>query len=269
MTHPKLLRIGSVSYLNAKPLIYGLERARDLELDLAIPAKLIDGLSDGVYDVALLPAIDYQRMDGLRVVPSGGIGSDGTTLTVRIFSAVPIEQIRTLACDADSHTSVALARILLAERHQCAPEFIVKDSRAMAGCDARLLIGDKVVCEEPENMPFQLDLGEGWKALTGLPFLFAVWVARQGVALGDLPARLKQAREQGMQHIDEIIERHAIPRGWPGEVARQYLTRNLQFEVGARQLEAMRLFHSKAAGLGLIASPAKPLVIEKTEAVAG
>src|SRR5215211_3632850 len=121
------LHIGSVSFLNAKPLIYGLEGARDVRLSLDVPARLLQGLVDERFDVALLPVIDYQRMPGLRLLTSGGIGCDGPTLTVRVFSAVPVEQIRTLACDTDSHTSVALARILLAERYGVRPEFVPLD----------------------------------------------------------------------------------------------------------------------------------------------
>src|ERR1700759_3550889 len=117
------MRIASVSYLNARPLIQGLARNPGVELSLAVPAKLIDLLRDGQADVALLPVIDYARLPGLVIVPSGGIASDGVTLTVRIFSRVPIPQIRSLACDSESHTSVALARIILARRHQLRPEF--------------------------------------------------------------------------------------------------------------------------------------------------
>src|SRR3954451_22145665 len=113
----RVLRVGSVSFLNAKPLIYGLESASDVELSLAVPSRLLEGLRSAALDVALLPVIDYQRMPGLRVVPSGGIACDGETLTVRLFSRRPVEQIRRLACDADSHTSVALARVILAERY--------------------------------------------------------------------------------------------------------------------------------------------------------
>src|SRR3954462_13342611 len=91
------LRIGSVSFLNAKPLIYGLERAADLELGLDVPSRLLDDLRAGRFDVALLPVIDYQRMPGLKLLTCGGIGCDGPTLTVRVFSDVPVGQIRTLA----------------------------------------------------------------------------------------------------------------------------------------------------------------------------
>src|SRR3954469_15289607 len=119
----KLLRVASVSYFNAKPLIHGLDRQSDVHLLLDVPSRLIDHLRDERADVALLPVIDYQRMYGLRIVPSGAIGCDGPTLTVRIFSRVPIERITTLACDTDSHTSVALAHLILANRFGLRPQF--------------------------------------------------------------------------------------------------------------------------------------------------
>ena len=104
-----------MSFLNAKPLIYGLENDRNVALKLAVPSQLLTGLEQAQFDVALLPVIDYQRLDNLVLVPAGGIGCDGPTLTVRIFSRKPIEQIKTMACDTDSHTSVALARVICSE----------------------------------------------------------------------------------------------------------------------------------------------------------
>jgi chorismate dehydratase len=250
----RTVSVGSVSYLNAKPLIYGLDQADDLRLILDVPSRLLDGLRQHRMDVALLPVIDYQGLEGLRVVPAGGIGCDGPTLTVRIFSRMPIPQIKTLACDTDSHTSVALARVLLAERSGIRPRFVDWSgaSGAEASCDALLLIGDKVVCEEPRGYEHQLDLGAAWKELTGLPFVFAVWMARPGVDLGDLPGRLVRARESGLAHVDEIIARCAVPRGWPANVARQYLCGYLKYEIGERQLEAMRLFYQLAGQHGVI-----------------
>src|SRR5581483_8072159 len=204
----RTLRLGSVSYLNAKPLIYGLDDDPGVALRLDVPSRLLDGLQHDRFEVALLPVIDYQRLPGLTIVPSGGICSDGPTLTVRIFSPVPIEQIQTLACDTDSHTSVALARVILAERYGLRPTFIDLVRDHVPAKTAQLLIGEKVVCDEPKGMALQLDLGEAWKQLTGLPFVFAVWTARAGVELGELPARLEQARVAGMKHLDEIIRDH-------------------------------------------------------------
>ena len=114
-------RVASVSFVNARPLICGLEREANVDLQLAVPSALLELLETGRADVALLPIIDYQRTRDLVLIPAGGIASDGPTLTVRIFSRVPIPQIRGLACDPDSHTSVALARIILAHRYGLRP----------------------------------------------------------------------------------------------------------------------------------------------------
>ena len=257
-------RLGSVSYLNAKPLIYGLDEADALHLSLEVPAKLMGGLRDGRFDVALLPIIDYQRLNGVRILTSGGIGSDGTTLTVRVFSRVPVGQVRTLACDTHSHSSVALARVIFAEAYGVTPTFVdldTDDPRAASTAEARLLIGDKVVCEEPAGFPHQLDLGDAWKRLTGLPFLFAAWVARDGVDLGDLPGRLSAAKRAGLADVDGLVRRFAVPRGWPADLARRYMTEFLKYDVGPRQLEAVRLFHALAFKHGMLAAPPRELVV--------
>ncbi len=260
------LRVGSVSYLNAKPLIEGLDSDPGIQLSLRVPSRLIEGLADQSFDVALLPVIDYQKLPGLRIVPSGGICCDGPTLTVRIFSKTPIDRISTLSCDTDSHTSVALARIIFAERYHTAPRFVDFSERGApdaSGSDAaaQLLIGDKVVCQEPMDMPYQLDLGDAWKNLTGRPFVFAIWTARPGVDLGDLPARLDLARQRGLARVPEIVHRHALPHGWPQALALQYLTRYLKFEIGPAQLSAIEYFHALAARHGLIDSPPIPLTM--------
>lgn len=262
MNSPDAIRIGSVSYLNAKPLIYGLESADNIHLTLDVPAKLIDGLRSQIFDVALLPIIDVQRLADLRVLTSGGIGCNGPTLTVRIFSRVPVEEISLLACDTHSHSSVALARVLLAEAHGRHPEFCSFDHRHHSGNpQAILLIGDKVVCEEPAGFPHQVDLGEAWKKLTGLPFVFAAWVARGGVELGDLPDQLRESKRQGMAHLPEIIERDALPRGWPADLAMRYMTEYLKYDIGPDQLRAIRLFHELAAKHGMIERPLHELVV--------
>ncbi len=257
------LTIGSVSYLNAKPLIYGLDGPgnQDLRLVLDVPSKLGDGLRQRRFDVALLPVIDIQRIEKLGLITSGGIGCDGPTLTVRIFSGRPIEQIRTLACDPDSHTSVALARVILAETYGITPELVELHGTKTQLCDARLLIGDKVVCEEPAGLEFQLDLGAAWKEMTGLPFVFAIWVAREGVPLRDLAERLEAAKRQGLRHVSEIITRHAVPRGWPAGVALQYMTMYLKYDITSLHLDAIRRFHALAWKHKMLDAPPRELVV--------
>jgi chorismate dehydratase len=259
---PGTLRLGSVSFLNAKPLIYGLENHDDLELTLDVPSRLLGGMESGRFDVALLPVIDYQRLPGLRLLTAGGIGCDGPTMTVRIFSRVPIDEMRTLACDTDSHTSVALARIVLAEHFGVRPAFVPLGERPQDDGEARLLIGDKVVCDEPAGFPHQIDLGEAWKALTGLPFVFAAWMARAGVELGDLANTLDRARREGVRNVDQIVRQHAVPGGWPPDIARHYLTQYLRFEIGPAQVGAIREFLARAARHGIISSPPRELIVD-------
>jgi chorismate dehydratase len=259
-------RIGSVSYLNAKPLIFGLDERDDVQLHLDVPSRLLDGLRQNRFDVALLPIIDYQRLDGLRMLSVGGIGSDGPTLTVRIFSRVPVHEISTLACDTDSHTSVALARIILAEAFQIQPEFVDLSNQS-AAAHAQLLIGDKVVAQEPADFPHQLDLGQAWKTLTGLPFVFAAWMVPHGVEVGELAGILQSAKEAGLGQIAQIVRRHAQPRGWPPGLAGKYLTENLTFDIGPAQLRAIGVFFEFAARHHLIASPPRPLVLAGTDPI--
>ncbi len=240
-----LQNVASVSFLNAKPLIYGLANDPSSRLLLEVPSQLLPLLQTGLADVALLPVIDYQRCPGLCLVPVGGIGSDGPTLTVRLFSRCPMQRVTRLSCDTDSHTSVALARVILAERYGLKPQ-VVDLSQNIVDAETILLIGDKVISAEPADYPYQLDLGEAWKELTGLPFVFAVWMARAGVNLGTLPRRLEQARLAGMDHIEQIIAEHAPERLWPLDVARKYLTEYLRFEVGPPELSAIKRFYELA-----------------------
>jgi len=253
-------RVASVGFVNARPLIWGLDEDHDIELQLDVPSRLLRRVQDGSADVALLPAIDYQRDPSLRIIPAGGIGCDGHTLTVRLFAKQPIERTRVLACDPDSHTSVALAQIILAERHGARPKLVPLEQATGADDEARLLIGDKVVCEEPVGFEHQYDLGFEWKQLTGLPFVFAVWMCRDGTALGELPRRLEQARRQGLRHVDQIISKYAVPRGWPAGVALQYLTMYLKYEIAAPQRAAIERFHALAFRHGLLPGAPRPLL---------
>jgi chorismate dehydratase len=255
------LRIGCVSFLNSKPLIYGLEREPKLSMTLDVPANLAAMLSSRAVDVALLPVIDYQRLPGLRLIPAGGIASDGHTLTVRIFSRTPIDRLKVLACDPDSHTSVALARVILAEQYGIRPDLRPLRDPALPADISRLLIGDKVITEEPAGFDHQLDLGFAWKQLTGRPFAFAMWMAREGVDLADWPARLARARREGLANVEQILEHHASRLGWPTDIARRYLTEYLEYDITPRHIDAIRYFYQLAAKHGIIDVPVRELVL--------
>lgn len=260
------IRIGAVSYLNSKPLIYGLERHPGVALHLRVPADLLAGLVNASFDVALLPVIDLQRMENLELIPVGGIGCDGPTLTVCIFHNEPIERITALACDVESHTSVALARVVLAERYGIFPKLIALEKGAAPPDAARLMIGDKVVASAPADLPFHIDLGSQWKQMTGLPFLFAGWVCRAGFPRdGELQTLLAEALRHGLADIDGIVAEFAGPRRWPPALARQYLSEYLKYEVGPRQIAAVKLFHALAAKHGAIDHAPWPLRVRAME----
>ena len=249
-----MFRVAAVSYLNAKPLVDGLVDATEVELVTDVPARLLDRLTSGRADVALCPVIDFQHSPrDLVIVPAGGISSDGATLTVRVFSSTPLEDLHHVWVDGDSHTSVALLQVVFAERYGRRLDLSTLDGEG-ASREALLLIGDKVVRDEPDpdRYPYQLDLGEEWKRLTGLPFVFATWMARAGAELGDLPDLLTRRRETNGSRIDEIAAVHASPAGWSDELARKYLREILSFQIGPRELESIPLFWSKCHALGLI-----------------
>lgn len=268
-----VVRLGCVSFLNARPLIEDLtEHAAAagqpaLTVRYDVPSRLLADLESGDVDLALCPVIDYQRSRvPLAIVPVGGIGCDGPTLTVRLYSRVPFDRIETVHADTDSHTSVCLLRILLDRVYACRPRFIDHDARHASSHDASpaalLLIGDKVVHAAPptERYPHQLDLGEAWHELTGLPFVFAVWMARQeaiehAATAQPLQAAARQlaaARLRNAGRIDAITARRAAAAGWPADLAAEYLGRMLRYDIGTRQVRAIEQFFAMAYDLKLI-----------------
>ena len=261
-TGQRVQRIGCVGFLNSKPLIEGLEGLADPVVKLDVPSALQAELLDGDVDVALCPVIDYYRTDQpLVAVPVGCIASDGPTKTVCLFSRTPIDRITQIHADTDSHTSVALVRVLMEECYGKCPQIVPFDALHEAAetgrpsdHEAMLLIGDKVVTNAPPQTayPYQLDLGETWKRLTGLPFVFAVWQARAGRDLGALPELLDAQRKRNAERTDAIADRHAQSHGWDRDDARQYLGKVLSYAVGPREIEAIERFAKLCAKHGLI-----------------
>lgn len=261
---PAVTRLGAVSYLNTLPLIEGLGKLSDVALTLTAPSRLIDLLMDQRVDLALASVIDAQRAPRpVAFVPAGMIGCDGPTMTVRLFSRTPIEQITRVHADVDSHTSVALLQVILAERLGAAPPVEAFDvdahraalTRAATGDatpgpwpEALLVIGDKVVTDSPPAMlyPHQLDLGEAWKDLTGLPFVYALWMCRADDA-GAAHVRtaadiLDRQRRHNATRLDWIASARAPARGWPVDMARTYLGRLLRYEVTDEARRAVARF---------------------------
>ena len=251
-----MFNIATVSYLNALPLIAGLEREPDIALSRLVPSELLATIEAGTADLALCPVVDFQTsVEDLRIVQSGAIGCDGPALTVRLFSRLPFSDLESVVTDRDSHTSVALLRIVLHELHDCQPVFISSPRAARpTDVDALLLIGDKVITSSPDpsTYRYRLDLGAAWKTITGKPFVFANWMARSGRDLGDVPARLDTLRRVNRERIAELAAHHAHACGWPEDLALEYLTRNLSYELGDRELAGIEEFWRRCRDLGII-----------------
>lgn len=257
-----MLRLGVVSYLNTLPLIDGLEGLADLEMRRAVPSELVDRLVARDVDVALCSSIDYQRSPvPLRIVPVGMLGCRGTTLTVRLFSAVPFASISEVHCDRDSHTSVAMMQVILRERFGATPRIVDFDasegSAGAPGRQAMLLIGDKVVNGSPPAVryPHQLDLGAAWFEWTGKPFVFAVWMARADAdpaRVADLAAILDHQRRHNQERLDGIVLRRSAARGWPDDLAARYLGECLRYDFDAEAAEGLDLFFEKCCAAALI-----------------
>lgn len=273
----KPLRIGYVRFLNTTPLVEGLDALAGLEPSPAVPSNLVGLLQDGQVDLALCSVIDAARSKvPLTLLPAGMIGCDGPTLTVRLFSAVPWDKVTTLHADTDSHTSIALAQVILAEKfgiHPAVSPFHARERFAADGSVPNgpldyawpptvLLIGDKVITDPPpaDRYPHQLDLGEAWKDLTGLPFVYACWMCRstevdsaEGAARMDSASELlDRQRRRNLARLDWLVESRAPQHRWPLEVARHYLGTLLRYEVSGREMHAAQRFIDMAAALGLV-----------------
>jgi len=247
--------LGVVSYLNAKPLIAGLDRDTSLTLHFDVPARLAALLDSGEVDAALVPVIDLWQDDRQwRVISDACIGCDGETYTVRVFSRVPPAELQRLHVDGDSHTSVALARVIWAESFGRNLTVLPFDGAERSECEGVLLIGDKVVSHTLTEFDIETDLGSAWKSLTGLPFVFAVWAAEEGADLGDLDAKLEAARDRGMASAQAIAEDFGPGMGWPVRLATRYLTSRLKYMLGPRQREGMVRFLELAKKHGLVAA---------------
>ena len=201
------VRVGAVTYLNARPLVFSLARmAPQVEIAFDLPSRLADSLAAGRLDVAMIPSIEYARGQGYAIISDACIACDGPVRSVKLYSRVPPERIRTLALDEGSRTSAALVRILLWERFDVSPEIRplpIGDSSDDAQADAVLLIGDRGML--PTNGPFEFewDLGQQWSQWTGLPFVFAMWIARPGIDLPGIAEVLAAAFTASAQAGDQ------------------------------------------------------------------
>jgi chorismate dehydratase len=249
------LRVGAVSYLNTRPLVFGLgNRASPFELIFDLPSRLADGLAAGEYDVALIPSIEYFQDPGYSIVSDACIACRGPVWSVKLLSRVPMPRIRSLALDEGSRTSVALARILLKRRFDLEPELSplpIGSGVSAVATDAVLLIGDRAMHIPQGDFAEVWDLGDEWCRWSGLPFVFAMWVAREGVELGELPDILKRARDAGVGNLQQIADLEAEGAGLAREDCLAYFRDHLHFFLGTHEQRGLELFRGHAARIGL------------------
>lgn len=277
------IRIACVRYLNTLPLVHGLDRIDGVQLAPTVPSRIASQVARGQADLGLASIIDAAR-EGLALVPVGMIGSDGPTHTVRLFSRVPLASIGRVHADVESHTSTTLCAMVLEQTHAVRPEFVDFDAREriertpegaaprplseQAWPETMLLIGDKVVADAPPASEYlhQLDLGLAWHELTGLPMVYAMWMCapdridHDSTRLG--AALLDRQRRRNARRLDWIVSHYASAHDWPVAEARRYVRDLLRYDVGEREMEAVRVFLRMAAEQGL--APDRPLSVAQT-----
>lgn len=251
-------RLNAVSYLNTRPLTYGLEQggmAHGFEILYDIPSVCARQVRTGEAAAGVIPSIEYARIqETCAIVPEIAIASDGPVGSILLFHRVPVHLIRKVAMDESSRTSVALARIILEEKYGLGFDSFdhPPDVPAMLeGADAALVIGDPALeyADRPEP---RLDLGAAWRELTGLPFVYAFWAGKEGGLTPGEVERLIESKEQGVSALDEIAELHAGNRSRPTSFYASYLKDNLAYDLGDRERSGLMEFYSLAHVRGLI-----------------
>jgi chorismate dehydratase len=267
------VRLGAVEYLNARPLVYGLERSPNFAVRFDVPARCADLLHAGGIDLGLIPSIEYLRgpgaSGGYRIVPDLAIASNGPVASVALFSRRQIADIRSISLDTSSRTSVALVRVLCARVFGITPTFESHGpdlAEMLTRADAALIIGDKALLEgqvgqleAPAAPPpasdvgeiAKIDLGEAWTGATGLPFVYAFWTGRpEALKSADVEA-LQRARDRGVAQSD------AIGRSYFGDpvlgvLGARYLRDNIKYELGIDERAGLERFYQYAAELDLV-----------------
>ena len=248
------VRLGAVSYLNAAPPVYGLERDPRFRIERRVPSVVARRLHAQEVDLGLVPSIEYAFGD-YAIVPGIGIGSRGKVRSVLLFHRGPLENVRRVALDTSSRTSATLVRILLRERLGRSPEYVpmAPDLAGMlAAADAALLIGDPALDHEADAAC--LDLGEEWARLTGLPFVYAFWAGRQGAVDGAGVERLQSALSAGIGAFAEIALLQAGGHAARAAKYHDYLRDNIVYRLGQEEQEGLREFYRRAHALSLVPS---------------
>jgi chorismate dehydratase len=263
------VRLGAVGYLNARPLVFGLDRSPRFELRYDVPSRCAALLHEGAIDVGLIPSIEYLRGGPYRIVPDLAIASRGPVASVALYTTKPMRDVRSIAMDTSSRTSVALVRVLCARLYRIQPAMEVLDadlSGMLKRCDAALIIGDNALFLDPDDphvsgrqSPVQkVDLGETWGVLTGLPFVYAFWAGRPGAVTSGDVAALQQARDEGVKHPDELARAYFPGRAERQVIGARYLRDNITYHLDEEDRAGLVAFYRYAAEAGVVDEWAAP-----------
>jgi chorismate dehydratase len=238
----KKIRIGAVSYLNSKPLIYGLENGmmqQEAELIIDYPSNIANALLDDSIDIGLVPVAIIPEMKEHHIITDYCIGCDGAVESVCLFSDVPVEEIKTVLLDYQSRTSILLAQFLLKEYWKKAPVFKKAETdfiQQIKGNTAAVVIGDRSFVQRKISK-YCYDLGLAWKQHTGLPFVFAAWVSNKPMT-GEFVKAFNAANEYGLKNLDAVVEKYKV-----GDIdLKEYYTRFIQYRLNEQKRQGLKKF---------------------------
>lgn len=237
------IRVGAVNYRNAKPLVFGLQQpgmTKIIELSFDYPARLVDQLNRGQIDIGLVPVASIPKIQEAQVIGDYGIATDGKVGSVALFSHVPIEEIQSAILDYQSRTSAALLRILMNDFWKKEVAFLPSTSDEyideIKGATAGLIIGDRAL-QNLGRFPFVYDLGEAWSLLTGMPFVFAVWVASKPMDRAFIE-QFDEANSVGLQRLDELANAWPLP----GVDMLDYYRDRISYRIDMQKRKALERF---------------------------
>jgi chorismate dehydratase len=278
------LKISAISYLNTAPLVWDFEHAEagadvvsdrvaniaaDYDISYTIPSACAEALRVGTADIGIIPAAAYATVPDLVIIPDVAIAARRAVRSILLVGRMPnqimskdqwAKQVRTVALDTSSMTSVALAKILFAKWVGGARDYkpMAPNLDAMLdACDAALLIGDPALQVDPTRY-FTLDLAEEWIARTGKSFVFAFWAIRRealdGRDAAAVAAVFQKSRDHGVspKNLEAIAQEWAPRLGLTVEVARVYLTQNIHYYLDPPCLEGLKLYYRLAAEVGAL-----------------
>jgi chorismate dehydratase len=277
-------RISIVEYLNTAPLVWGFTDGplrQRYELGFATPAQCAEALRAGEADIGIIPAVEYQRMEGMAILPGMAVAAKGEVRSILVLAKTPIETAKRVALDRSSRSSAALVRLLCREHWKIEPEFVEAAPNAEAmleEADAALLIGDpalriavklgqlatklpsgELCCQgDPRDLPvpgvetlFIYDVAYQWREMTGLPCVLALWVARPEAVTPEMVEDFRASKEYGLSRIEEIAEGASLKLDLPAAALERYLRENIDYSLDTENLAGLRLYYRKCAEAGL------------------